>query len=114
LEVETTNADLIRDLEWSALPKQEPAVQVAQELFGAEEDNHTMNIMKIIQSCLKDINKIKSKHAMKMLSQIISVSEYIKLHARYRQHNSCMQPCLNASMAIACWMGKGPYYACQI
>jgi hypothetical protein len=112
--VETTNADLIRDSERSALPKQGPAVQAAQELFGAEEDNHATNITKIIQSCLKDVNKIKSKRAMKMLSQIISVSEYIKLRARYRQHNSCTRPCLNASMAIARRMGKGPYYARQI
>jgi hypothetical protein len=117
LEVETTNADLIRDSEQSALPKQGPAVQAAQDLFNAEAEedkDHATDITKIIKSCLKDINKIKSKRALKMLSQIISVSEYIKLRARYRQHSSCTCPCLNASMAIARRMGKGPYYARQI
>jgi hypothetical protein len=82
-EIEATNPDLIRDLEQSALPEQEPAVKAAQELFAAEEDDHTMNIVDIIQSCLKDIKKIKSKHPTKMLLQLISVSEYIKLHAQY-------------------------------
>jgi hypothetical protein len=113
--VETTNPDLINDSEQSALPEQEPAVEAARALFTAEEDNHhPMDIMEIIQSCLKDIKKIKSKHAFKMLSQVISVSEYIKLRVRYWQHNLCTWPCLSASLAIACWMGKGPHYACQI
>jgi hypothetical protein len=30
------------------------------------------------------------------------------------QFNLCTWPCLSVSMAITCWMGKGPYYACQI
>ena len=112
--MEAANPHLIRDSEQSVLSEQEPAVEVAQELFVAEEDDHATNIVNIIQSCLKDIKKIKSKHPTKMLSQLISVSEYIKLRARYQQHNLCTQPCLSASMAIAHQMGKGPYYACQI
>jgi hypothetical protein len=82
--MEATNPDLIRDLEQSALLEQEPAVEAAQELFVVEEDDHTTNIVNIIESCLKDIKKIKSKHPTKMLSQLISVSEYIKLRARYQ------------------------------
>jgi hypothetical protein len=112
--MEAANPDLIRDSEQSALPEQEPAVEAAQELFVAEEDDHAMDIVNIIQSCLKDIKKIKSKHPTKMLSQLISVSEYIKLRARYRQHKLCTWPCLSASMAITRRMGKGPYYARQI
>jgi len=54
LEVETTSPDLIRDLEQSALPDQEPALEVA--LTAEEpENNHPMDIMNIIQSCLKDV-----------------------------------------------------------
>jgi predicted esterase YcpF (UPF0227 family) len=92
--VKTTNT---RDSEQLALLKQGPAIQAVQDLFGAEaeEDNdYAMDITKIIKSCLKDINKIKSKRALKMLSQIISVLEYIKLCAQYRQHNSCISSIL--------------------
>ena len=70
--------------------------------------------MKIIQTCLKDVEKNNSKHAIKMLSQLIAVSEYIKLRARYKTFKACKQPCLKASIAIARRMGKGPYFARQI
>ena len=49
-----------------------------------------------------------------MFCWCISVSEYIKLRACYKTSKACKQPCLRASMAITCRMGKGPYFACQI
>ena len=49
-----------------------------------------------------------------MLSQLIAVSEYVKLRARYQKNKACKRPCLNASIAIANRMGRGPYFACQI
>src|SRR5712671_4218368 len=70
--------------------------------------------MKIIQTCLKDVQKHNSKHAIKALSLLISMSEYIKLHAQYKIFKACKQPCLKASTAITHKMGKGPYFACQI
>jgi hypothetical protein len=45
---------------------------------------------------------------------LIAVSKYIKLRARYKTSKACKQPCLKASMAIACRMGKGPYFARRI
>ncbi len=70
--------------------------------------------MKIINSCLKDVQRDKSKQAIKLLSLLVSVTEYIKLHTNYRVCKACKQPCLKASMAIACRMGRGPYFAHQI
>jgi hypothetical protein len=70
--------------------------------------------MNIIQTCLKDVEKHNSKHAIKTLSLLIAVSEYIKLRACYNRSKACKQPCLKASMAIARRMGKGPYFARQI
>jgi hypothetical protein len=69
--MEAANLDLIRDSEQSALPEQKPAVKAAQELFVAEKNNHAIDIVNIIQSCLKDIKKIKSEHLIKMLLQLI-------------------------------------------
>jgi len=51
---------------------------------------------------------------IKSLSLLISVSKYIKLHACYKTSKVCKQPCLKASIVVAHWMGKGPYFACQI
>jgi hypothetical protein len=52
--------------------------------------------------------------AIKMLSQLIALSEYVKLHACYKSCKACKWPCLKASIAIARQMGRGPYLACQI
>src|SRR6202789_1755148 len=70
--------------------------------------------MDIIQTCLRDVHRQNSRHAIKALSILISVSEYVKLHAHYRTSKACKQPCLKASIAIARRMGKGPYFARQI
>ncbi len=70
--------------------------------------------MKIIKSCLKDAKKCKTRRAVKIITQLVAVSEYIKLCARYKKHKVCKQSNLNASIAIASWMGKGSYFACQI
>jgi hypothetical protein len=61
--------------------------------------------MKIIETCLKDVRRDKSKQAMKSLSRLIAVTEYVKLRAHYKAHKACKQPCLKASMAIARRMG---------
>jgi len=70
--------------------------------------------MKIIETCLKDVQRDNSKQAMKSLSLLISVTEYVKLHTHYKARKACKQPCLKASIAIACQMGRGPYFARKI
>jgi len=72
------------------------------------------DIMKTIHSCIKEVKKCKTWHAVKTIIQLLSVSEYIKLHARYKKHKGCKWPNLNASTAIVSWMGKGAYFAHQI
>jgi hypothetical protein len=96
-----------------SLPPQAPAVEAAQELFSPDEDEPE-DVTQIVQSCLKDVKKHKTSRAIKMLSHLIAVSQYVRLRERYQKQNTCKQPCLSASMAIARRMGKGPYFARQI
>ena len=112
--MQRTTPDVTRDSEQPLLPLEAPDIEATQELFLLEEDNKPADIMEIIQACLKDIQKHNSKHAIKALSMLIAVFEYIKLHACYNTSKACKQPCLKASIAIVCQMGKGPYFARQI
>ena|SRR6266851_6395225 len=109
-KAEGDHPDLTQDLEQESLPLEGHAFEDAQELFTPE----SKDISTIIQSCLKDVKKCNSKHAIKALSKLIAVSEYVQLCAWYKKHNTCKQPCLAASVAIVCSMGKGPYFARQI
>jgi hypothetical protein len=111
-----TDPDLTQDSERQSLPLQEPAIEAARALFTPEEEDPLgpPDIMEIILSCLKEVKKSRTKYAIKTLSQLIAVSEYVKLRARYQKHNACKRPCLNASIAVARRMGKGPYFARQI
>ena len=113
---EVTDSDLESDSEQQSLPLKAHKIEDACALFtpDSEEDNEPKDIIEIIRSCLKEIKKHDTKHSIKALSKLSAVSEYVKLCARYQNHNACKQPCLSASMAIACRMGKGPYFARQI
>jgi len=113
-EVQSTVLDLTRDSEQPSLPPEGPAIEAAWEVLRLEENDEPADIIKIIETCLKDIRRDKSKQAMKLLSHIITVTQYVKLCAHYKAHKACKQLCLKVSMAIACQMGKGPYFACQI
>jgi len=97
----------------------EPAIEATRALFTPEDstDNVSIDITEVIQSCLKDVKLLKQHNnvrAIKMLSQLIAVSEYVKLRTLYKSSKTCKQPCLKASIAIARRMGKGVYYARQI
>jgi hypothetical protein len=109
-EAEGDHPDLTRDSEQESLPSEGHAFEDAQDLFTPENED----ISTVIQSCLKDVKKCTSRHAIKTLSKLIAVSEYVQLRARYKKHNACKRPCLAASIAIARSMGKGPYFAHQI
>jgi hypothetical protein len=106
--------DITRDSEQPSLPLEAPDIEAARELFLPEEEDEPADIMEIIQTCLKDVQKHNSKHAIKALTLLIAVSEYIKLRTCYNTSKACKQPCLKASIAIARRMGKGPYFARQI
>jgi len=118
-EARTADAHAIRDSEEPSLPLDEPEIEATRALFTPEdsEDNVSIDITEIVQSCIKDVGLLKQHNnvrAIKMLSQLISVSEYVKLRALYKSSKTCKQPCLKASIAIARRMGKGVYYARQI
>lgn len=72
------------------------------------------DIFQITKNCMKMVKQLKSGRTVKMMTQLTAVTEYVKLRARYRAHPKCKRPCLNASLAIAARMGKGPYFARQI
>ena len=115
-KVDITDPEATRDSEWQSLPLQEPAIESTYMLFTPEdiEDNDVIDIKDIIASCLKDAKRNNTTYAIKSLSQLIAVSEYVDLHAHYKETKACKQPCLSASISIACRMGKGPYFARQI
>ena len=99
------DAHAIRDSE-SSLPLDDPEIEAARILFAPEDSEveESKDITKIIQSCLdavKDVKQHKNQRAIKMLAQLIAVSEYVKLRVRYKSCKTCKQPCLKASIAIA-------------
>ena len=114
-EAEIIDPEVTQDLEQQSLLLQGPNIESTCVLFTPEElDNNEVNdITKIIGSCLKDTKRDNIRYAIKSLSQLIAISEYVKLRAQY-QKTACKQPCLNASIAIVHRMGKGPFFACQI
>jgi hypothetical protein len=116
-EVEITDPEVAQDLEQQSLLLQGPTIKSMCVLFTPEEveDNDDLdmnNIMNIIGSCLKIAKKGSTTYVIKLLSQLMAVSEYVKLHPCYQKTKACKRPCLSASIAIACQMGKGPYFAC--
>ena len=115
-KVDLTDPEVTQDSEQQSLPLQEPAVKSTCMLFTPEEveDNEAIDIKDIIGSCLKDAKWNNTTYAIKSLSQLISMSEYVDLRARYKGTKACKRPCLSASISIARRMGKGPYFACQI
>ena len=114
-ETEITDAEMNQDLEQQSLPLQDHAIESTCILFTPEEtdSNKVNDLTEIIESCLKDAKWNSPKYAIKCLSHLISVSLYVDLHACYWASGS-KWPCLSASIAAARWMGKGPYFACQI
>ena len=115
-EAEIREPDATRDSEQPTLPSQGEVIESACELFAPEEseDDKGNDIMQIIGLCLKDAKKYNTKHAIKSLSHLVAVSEYVQLQAQYWKTKATKWPCLSASIAIARRMGKGPYFACQI
>jgi len=59
-------------------------------LFTPEDNSdEPRDIIKIIKSCLKDAKKCKTRCAVKIITQLVAVSKYIKLHAQYKKHKVC-------------------------
>jgi hypothetical protein len=79
-----------------------------------DESPGQKDIFKIVSQCLKNAQKLRSGHTIKILTQLTAVSEYVKLQGSYLAYNRCKRPHINASIAIAQHMGKGPYFARQI
>jgi hypothetical protein len=109
-EADLTQPEATRDSEQQALPLQEPAIEGT-----SIQDSGAIDIKEIIRSCLEDAKRQNNtRFAIKSLFQLIAVSEYVDLRARYKKTKACKRPCLSASISIARRMGKGPYIARQI
>ena len=98
-----------------------PEIEAARELFVNNETegsnlkgNSSADIEEIITACLKDIKKLKTPRAIKIIMQITAVAEYVKLQNRYTSNGNCRRSCLNASFAVARRMGKGAYFARRV
>ena len=77
----------------------------AQYLFMDDEDygrpvQPQKDVMDIVSRCFKEAKKLKSAHTMKIMTQLTTVAEYVKLHTCYLANNHSTKPCTNASLAI--------------
>jgi hypothetical protein len=72
-EAEGDHPDLTWDSEQESLLLEGHAFEDARDLFTPENED----ISTIIHSCLKDVKKCTSRHAIKTLSKLIAVSEYV-------------------------------------
>jgi len=88
-EVQSIILEMTRDLEQLLLPLEALAIKAAQEVFALKEHTKPLDIMNIIETCLKDVRKDKSKKAMKSLSLLISVTKYVKLCTYYKMCKAC-------------------------
>src|SRR6266851_4580499 len=91
-EAQCNDPEMTRDLEWSSLPLKAPAIEAMCEVFTLEEDTEPADLIKIIDTCLKNVRRDKSIQAMKSLSLLTSVTKYVKLCAQYKARGkACKQ-----------------------
>src|SRR6266851_506629 len=89
-EVQCNDPEMTRDSEWSLLLPEAPAIEAACKVIILEEDTEPVDLIKIIDTCLKDIRRDKSIQAIKSLSLLTSVTKYVKLCAQYK---ACSKVC---------------------
>ena len=92
-------------------------INAAREWLDINDDDSpqsSKDILEIIKTCLKAVKKLKTGRTIKMMTQLVAITEYVKLRVRYQTQAKCSKPCLSASIAIARRMGKGGYFARQI
>ena len=86
-EAEAADPALTEESEQESLPFRGPEIVAMCALFTLEDNSdEPRDIMKIIASCLKDAKRCKTRRAFKMITQLVAMSEYIKLHVRYKKH----------------------------
>jgi len=89
-EAEVADLALTEESEQESLPFQGPEIAAVHTLFTLEDNSdEPRDIIKIIKSCLKDAKKCKTRCAVKIITQLVAVSKYIKLHAQYKKHKVC-------------------------
>jgi hypothetical protein len=117
-EASDTNSDH-SDSEEAELPVGESVEEPPREWLDVDEDgSESHSIFQIVESCLKDIRKLKMppSRSIGMITKLTAVTQYVKIRERFRLQNKCTKPSLSASLAIAKRMGKadGVYFARQI
>ena len=90
-KAEVADPALIGESEQESLPLQGLEIVAARALFTPEGEESN-NIMKTIKVCINDAKKCKMRHAIKMIAQLVAVSKYMKLRARYKNHGGCKRP----------------------
>ena len=119
MQAHAPDAPVIRELEVPLLPPDMPKIEATCILLASEDSriNGPMDIFKIIESCLKESKPLNWHNpicTIMVIKHLTAMSEYIKLRMTYKSKKVCKQPCLKVSLAIACQMGKGIYFAHQI
>ena len=76
---------LIEESERESLPLQGPEIVAARTLF-TPAGKESRDIMKTIHSCIKEARKCKTRCAVKMITQLVPMSEYINLCVWYKKH----------------------------
>jgi hypothetical protein len=115
-KITDSKAQLTQGSELQSLLLQGPAVESACMLFTPDDkmDDQEGDLMKTIEHYLKDAKRGTTRFSIKSITHLVAISAYVNLCAHYQKMNTCKWPCLNVSLVIAQWMGRGPYYAYQI
>ena len=67
-----------------------PAIVATYEWLNVgEEDHDVADIIQIMKMCLKDVKKLKTVYSIKMVTQLTTIMEYVKLQENFRNHPKC-------------------------
>jgi hypothetical protein len=62
-------------------------INAAHEWHNIDDDDSlqsSKNILDIIKTCLEAVKKLKTGHTIKMMTQLVAITEYVKLCACYQ------------------------------
>jgi hypothetical protein len=90
-------------------------VEEAREWVMDEEDEEeTWDILDFIVRLLKEVQKLHTPRALKLIMHLTATADYIRTREILRRHPKCKTPAKIASLRAAAKMGKGPAFARQV
>ena len=58
-------------------------VDAVHDLLNPDDDEIPGGILQIVAKCLKDVRKLKTTCSIKIVTQLVTVTKYVKLHEEY-------------------------------